>query len=95
VLYSVVNFVIQSIIQPKVVGDAVGLSTTVSFLSLVFWTWVLGPAGALLAVPLTLLAKCLLIDIDPASRWMRPLISASMPDATDEAVRPEGRSDQH
>ena len=63
--YSLINFVIQSIIQPKVVGDAVGLSTTVTFLSLVFWAWVLGPLGALLAIPLTLLAKALLIDVDP------------------------------
>ena len=57
VAYSVVNFVIQSIIQPKVVGDAVGLSTTLSFLSLVFWAWILGPLGAVLAIPLTLLGQ--------------------------------------
>ena len=94
VLYSVVNFVIQSIIQPKVVGDAVGLSTTVSFLSLVFWTWVLGPVGALLAIPLTLLAKCLLIDIDPTTLWIRPLISASTPDADVEVVQPGRQSDR-
>jgi AI-2 transport protein TqsA len=94
VLYSVVNFVIQSIIQPKVVGDAVGLSTTVSFLSLVFWTWVLGPVGALLAIPLSLLTKCLLVDIDPASRWMRPLISSSTPPAADGVTRPGHRSDR-
>jgi predicted PurR-regulated permease PerM len=75
VLYSVVNFVIQSIIQPKIVGDAVGLSATVSFLSLVFWAWVLGPVGALLAVPLSLLAKALLIDADPSTRWIGPLVS--------------------
>jgi predicted PurR-regulated permease PerM len=74
-VYSVVNFVIQSVIQPKIVGDAVGLSTTVSFLSLVFWGWVLGPLGALLAIPLSLLAKGLLVDIDPATRWIDPLIS--------------------
>ncbi|MEV6596257.1 AI-2E family transporter [Actinoplanes sp. NPDC051346] len=76
VLYCVVNFVIQSVIQPKVVGAAVGLSATMSFLSLVFWTWVLGPLGALLAIPLSLLAKGLLVDIDPATRWIDPLISA-------------------
>ena len=35
------------------------------FLSLVFWAWVLGPLGALLAVPLTLLAKALLVEADP------------------------------
>ncbi|MEV4637580.1 AI-2E family transporter [Actinoplanes sp. NPDC049548] len=75
-LYCVVNFVIQSVIQPKIVGDAVGLSATMSFLSLVFWSWVLGPLGALLAIPLSLLAKGLLVDIDPSTRWIGALISA-------------------
>jgi predicted PurR-regulated permease PerM len=75
VLYCVVNFVIQSVIQPKVVGNAVGLSATVSFLSLIFWGWVLGPLGALLAIPMSLLAKGLLVDIDPATRWINPLLS--------------------
>ena len=75
-LYCVVNFVIQSVIQPKIVGDAVGLSATMSFLSLVFWAWVLGPLGALLAIPLSLLTKGLLVDIDPATQWIGPLISA-------------------
>ena len=46
-----INLVIQSLIQPKFVGDAVGLSVTLTFLSLVFWTFVIGPLGALLAVP--------------------------------------------
>lgn len=73
--YAVINFVIQSVIQPKFVGDALGLSATLTFLSLIFWGWVLGPLGALLAVPMTLLAKALLIDIDPATRWAGPLIS--------------------
>ena len=74
-LYCLVNFVVQSVVQPKIVGDAVGLSTTVSFLSLVFWAWVLGPLGALLAIPLSLLAKGLLVDIDPSTRWINALLS--------------------
>ncbi len=74
-VYSVINLVIQSIIQPKFVGDAVGLSTTLTFLSLVFWAWVLGPLGALLAIPLSLLVKAVLVDSDPDSRWLLPLLS--------------------
>lgn len=74
VVYSVINVVIQSFIQPKFVGDAVGLSVTLTFLSLVFWTFVMGPLGALLAVPLSLLAKALLVDVDPGSQWLRPLL---------------------
>ena len=75
VAYSVINLVIQSLIQPKFVGDAVGLSVTLTFLSLVFWTFVIGPLGALLAVPLSLFAKALLVDADPDSRWLDPLIA--------------------
>ena len=88
--YCAVNFVIQSVIQPKVVGDAVGLSATVSFLSLIFWAWVLGPLGALLAIPLSLLAKGLLVDIDPSTRWITPLVSGGPLPSSPEAA-PDGR----
>lgn len=82
VLYSVVNFSIQSIIQPKFSGDAVGVTATVSLLSLMLWTWVLGPLGALLALPATLLAKSLLIDPDPQLLWLNAYIAAD-PDDVD------------
>ena len=75
VAYSVINVVIQSLIQPKFVGDAVALSVMLTFLSLVFWTFVIGPLGALLAVPLSLFVKALLVDADPESRWLDPLIT--------------------
>ncbi|MDV7084727.1 AI-2E family transporter [Rhodococcus opacus] len=77
VLYSVINVIIQSVIQPKFVGDAVGLSVTFTFLSLVLWTWILGPLGAILAIPLTLMAKALLIDIDPSTRWVNTILSSA------------------
>ena len=76
VAYIVINFILQSVIQPKFVGDAVGLSTSITFLSLVFWAFVLGPLGALLAVPLTLLVKAVLIDADPRNAWLVPLLSS-------------------
>lgn len=79
VIYTVINVVIQSVIQPKFVGDAVGLSVTLTFVSLMFWSWVIGPLGALLAVPLTLFVKVLLVDIDPTTRWAAPLISLGVP----------------
>jgi predicted PurR-regulated permease PerM len=74
-VYAVVNLVVQSIIQPRVVGGVVGLSPTLTFVSLVFWAWALGALGALMAVPLTLLVKALLVDADPDARWMVPLLS--------------------
>jgi len=80
--YSVINVIIQSIIQPKFVGDRVGLSTSLTFLSLVFWAWVLGSLGALLAIPLSLLVKALLVDVDPQNAWLSPLLSNRDGDAS-------------
>lgn len=74
--YSVINFVIQSVIQPKFNGEAVGVTATVSLLSLLLWTWVLGPLGALLALPATLLVKSLLVDPYPDLRWLNALIAS-------------------
>jgi AI-2 transport protein TqsA len=74
-IYCGLNLVIQTGIQPKVVGDAVGLSATLTFVSVFFWTWVIGPVGAIMAVPLSLLVRALLIDADPANTWLVPLIA--------------------
>ncbi len=86
VLYSVLNFVIQSVIQPKITGDAVGVTATVSFLSLLVWAFVLGPLGALLALPATLLAKALLIDADPSARWLNAFLAANPKTSREEPV---------
>jgi predicted PurR-regulated permease PerM len=69
--------VLQSLFQPKIVGDSVGLATTVTFLSLAFWTFILGPIGTILAVPLTLLAKAMLLSADPSLTWATALISST------------------
>ena len=76
VVYSVLNFVIQTIIQPRVVGVTVGLSATLSFLSLIIWATILGASGAFLAIPLSLLVKAVLIDSDPDKAWLATLLSS-------------------
>jgi predicted PurR-regulated permease PerM len=68
VVYIIINNGFQTFIQPKVTGDAVGLNSTITFISLVFWTAIVGPMGAILAVPLTLFAKAVLIDSDPRTK---------------------------
>jgi len=90
VSYILINFVVQSLIQPKFLGDAVGLSTTVTFLSLILWTFVLGPLGALLAIPLSLLARALLIDSDPDGEWAAALVSGEVPEDRRPAPKAKG-----
>ncbi|GAA2059522.1 AI-2E family transporter [Leifsonia soli] len=74
VVYGLINAVVQSVVQPKVVGNAVALSQTLTFFSVLFWAVVLGPIGAILAIPLTLLVRAVLVDSDPRSRLWRPII---------------------
>ena len=72
IIYGGINAIVQSVIQPRVVGHAVLLNQTLTFVSVLFWAVVFGPIGALLAVPLTLLVRTILLDADPGARWWRP-----------------------
>lgn len=90
VTYSVINFTLQSLIQPKFVGDAVGLNPTVTFLSLVFWSFVVGPLGAILAVPLTLFFQSLFITTDPRAGWLNVFLESDGRDVDRGLARPDG-----
>ena len=81
-----VNVVIGNLIEPRLTGQGVGLSTLVVFLSLVFWGWVLGTVGMLLAVPLTMSLK-IALESRPETRWVAVLMGAA------PFERPEAASD--
>ena len=87
VVYSVVNVVLQVLVQPKFVSDAVDLSLTLSFFSVVFWTFVIGPLGAILSIPLTLLTRTMVLEGNPDAlllRWVSGDHSAVPPDPDPE-----------
>ena len=76
--YGAINMVFGNIIEPNLMGRRLGLSTLVVILSLLFWAWVWGPVGALLAVPLTMVVKIMLentVDL----RWVAILLDKSPP----------------
>ena len=79
IIYTASNVIIQTLVQPRFTGDAVGITGTVAFLSLIFWAFLLGALGALLAVPATLLVKSLLVDHSASSRWLGSLLNAKPP----------------
>ncbi|MFF2272774.1 AI-2E family transporter [Agromyces sp. NPDC058136] len=76
-IYCVINVVLQVLVQPKFVSDAVGLSLTLTFFSVVFWAFVIGPLGAILSVPLSLLVRALLLEPDPGAVALRRLTGES------------------
>lgn len=69
-IYCVANVVLQVLVQPKFVSDAVNLSLTLSFFSVLFWTFIIGPLGAILSIPLTLGVRSLILDGDDEKRWI-------------------------
>lgn len=72
-IYLVVNIVIGSFIEPKVMGRGMGLSTLVVIISLIFWGWVLGPIGMFLSVPLTMTLKIYLENYED-TKWLAVML---------------------
>ncbi|MRS16355.1 AI-2E family transporter [Enterobacteriaceae bacterium RIT691] len=56
-LFLAVHMVLGNILEPRLMGKRLGMSTLVVFLSLLVWGWLLGPVGMLLSVPLTSVCK--------------------------------------
>lgn len=71
--YITINTVMGNIVEPRYMGRGLGLSTLVVFLSLIFWGWLLGTAGMLLSVPLTMIVKIALEATDEG-QWLATML---------------------
>lgn len=78
--YALINAAIAALIEPRVFGQALGLSPLVVFVSMVCWGWLWGPVGALLSVPLTVVVKIALAYVE-GYEWLAsmlgPVVGAS------------------
>jgi len=75
IAYSIINFILGQIIEPKFLAKGMNLSTLAVFLSLVFWGWILGDVGMLLAVPITMGMK-ISLEARENSRWMSIMLGS-------------------
>ena len=76
--YVGINIAIGNFLEPRVMGDGMGLSPLIVVTSLVFWGWVLGPVGMVLAVPLTVILR-ILLGAQPETQWVAVLLGPATP----------------
>jgi len=76
--YMAVNFILDNVIETRLMGRRLGLSTLVVFLSLIFWGSLLGPIGMVLCVPLTMTLKFGL-ELHKDTRWIAVLLGSEKP----------------
>ena len=68
----VLDQILSRIVEPRLMGRSLGLPPLVVVMSLLFWGWVWGPVGVVLAVPLTTTLK-IILDETPDLRWLAVL----------------------
>ncbi len=76
--YIGINFAIGNGIEPIFLGKQFGIATSVVILAVLFWGWVWGPCGMLLAVPIMVLIKLALENSRDLS-WAATIISDELP----------------
>jgi predicted PurR-regulated permease PerM len=90
--YIVINFIVDNVVKPRFVGGRLDLSPLVVVISLLFWGWLLGPMGALAAVPLSIGARFLFESFEE-SRWLAYLMSDAGPKPVVIDVVPDAEKD--
>jgi predicted PurR-regulated permease PerM len=89
VVYVVINFLVDNVIKPRFIQEGLNISATVTFLSLILWGWVLGPIGAILAVPMAIIVQAIFGSREE-TRWLAYLMGSGS-----EPFEPEEEPDQN
>ena len=72
--YTAINVFLGNFVEPMMMGSRFGISTLMVILSVMFWGWLWGPVGMLLAVPLTMLIKVAMLNSEDF-RWLAVAMS--------------------
>jgi predicted PurR-regulated permease PerM len=82
--YLAVSFILGNVVEPRLMGRRLGLSTLVVFLSLIFWGSLLGLIGVVLCIPFTMTLK-FACENNKGTRWIAVLLG---PEAPAESIPP-------
>jgi predicted PurR-regulated permease PerM len=77
-----INGFAENVVKPKYMGEGLNLSPFMVIFSVFFWGVVLGPIGAIIGVPMTLLFKELVLKADDRNSWIATLMSSNKPKAS-------------
>jgi len=72
--YGVINVGISNGLEPRIMGQQLGLRFVWIFVSLILWGWILGPVGMLLAVPLTMTLR-IVFESHPGTHWIADILT--------------------
>jgi predicted PurR-regulated permease PerM len=83
--YAVVNLIFGNILDPKLTGKSLNLSSLAILINLVFWGMIWGPAGMFFSVPILVMAYVACAQFEP-TRPLAVLLSADgqIPDKNEE-----------
>lgn len=85
VVITALNLAIENVLEPGYTGRRLNLSPTVVFLSFFFWAWLLGPVGALLSMPITVMLL-LVCRRDVSTEWLADIIGREAAPTSQEVV---------
>ena len=75
------NLIAENLLEPTLTGRALSLSTWLVFIMFFFWVWLLGPVGALLSMPITVLVV-LVLQHNEKTQWVAALLTRERGDAS-------------
>jgi predicted PurR-regulated permease PerM len=84
---TIINVLIENVLEPGYTGKRLSVSPTIVFLSLFFWSWLLGPIGALLSMPITVLLM-LVFQNNEGTLWLAKIIGRDFADTLPEEEKP-------
>ena len=71
----IINAIFDEVVKSKLYGEGLDLAPVMVILSLAVWTTILGPLGAILSVPVTMIFKELVLEADEQNAWLARLMS--------------------